>query len=283
VRIARFVRLATVACVAVMLAVECGGQGGKRGLTVTSQVVSDSATRDLRVLAPQDEGTWPVVVALHGVGGSGEDMVELATRLATAGAVVFAPTYHSDLTTTEGLLRAGDDISCAYQLARRAAPELGGDLTQPVTAVGWSLGADFVLLGSLQEPAGETGRCPGQVPRPDVVVGLSGCYYEFEGQPVNWFDDVTSWRTTGADIYLVEGERDTVCPAWQTEKLAGALRAAGHRVELVELNGANHYAPVFHDERNGQWQVITDDPAGDQTVQIILDAIAAARDALPVD
>ena len=126
-------------------------------------------------------------MALHGVGGSSQDMVELATRVASAGAVVFAPTYHSDFATMEDLVRAGDDISCAYQLARRTAPEYGGDLTQPVTAVGWSLGADLVLLGSLQEPAGEAddGRCPGPVPRPDVIVGISGCYYEYDGKPVS--------------------------------------------------------------------------------------------------
>jgi hypothetical protein len=132
---------------------------------------------------------------------------------------------------------------------------------------------------------GETddGRCPGQVPRPDVVVGLSGCYYEFEGKPVTWFDDVTSWGNKSADIYLVDGDRDAVCPAWQTEELAGALRDAGYHVELVQLDAANHYAPVFHDMRNGQWQVITDDPAGQQTVQVIVDAVAATRDTPPAD
>lgn len=279
--IARLARAATVVLLAATSAVACSDRGGDaESSTVVSQVVSDSTTEDVRVVAPQAEGKWPVVVALHGIGGSGQDMVELATRLATAGAVVFAPTYHSDLTTTDGLVRASDDIVCGYQLARRTAPQYGGDLSQPVTAVGWSLGADFVLLGSIQEPT-ETGggRCPGQVAPPDVVVGLSGCYYEFEGQPVGWFDDVTSGGNTRPAIHLVAGDRDTTCPAWQTEKLAASLRVAGYQVELVSLAGANHYAPVFHDLRNGQWQVITDDPAGDRTVTTILDAIAAARDA----
>jgi dienelactone hydrolase len=232
---------------------------------------------DIRVLAPEDEGPWPVVVALHGVGGSSAGMVELATRLASAGVVVFAPTHHSELAIAEDLTRAADEISSAYELARRTAAEHGGDLRQPVTAVGWSLGADFVLLGSLQEQGGETGRCPGELPRPDVVVGLSGCYYEFQRDPVAWFDDVLSWPISGTDIHLVAGDQDTVCPAWQTENLAAALRAAGHHVELAELSAANHDAPVFHDLRNGEWQVITDDPAGEQTVQVVLDAIATAR------
>lgn len=86
-----------------------------------------------------------------------------------------------------------------------------------------------------------------------------------------------------ADIYLVDGDRDATCPAWQTEKLAGALRNAGYQVEHVQLDDANHSAPVFHDIRNGPWQVITDDPAGQQTVQVIVDAVAAAHDTPPAD
>jgi poly(3-hydroxybutyrate) depolymerase len=180
-RIPRFVRMAAVACAAGTSALACGGGGDEGGLTVTSEVVSDPTPPDVRVLAPEGKGTWPVVMALHGLEGSGEDMVELATRIARAGAVVFVPTYHAEFSTMKDLIRAGDDISCAYRLARRTASDYGGDLTQPVTAVGWSLGAGYVLLGSLREPGDETdaGRCPGQVPRPDVVVGISGCYYDF--------------------------------------------------------------------------------------------------------
>jgi dienelactone hydrolase len=283
--IARFVRMAAVVCVAAATVAACGGSGGHQRFTVISRVVSDPTTQDIRVLVPDAKGNWPVVVALHGLNGSGQDMVELATRVASAGNVVFVPTYHSELSTAEDLIRASDDLACAYQLARRTAPDYGGDLSQPVTAVGWSLGADFVLLGSLQGPDGEgdTGRCPGQVPRPDVVVGLSGCYYEFDGKPVSWFDDMTGWANKDAEIRLVDGDRDTTCSGWQTEKLAAALRDAGYHADVTPLDGANHFAPVFHDMRNGQWQVIADNPPGDRTVQVIVDAIAAARDTRSTD
>ena len=169
-----------------------------------------------------------------------------------AGAVVFAPSYNTDITTTEGLARTSDDLVCSYQLARRTATEYGGDLTQPFTVVGWSLGADLAMLGGLQGSGENTStRCPGDVPRPDVVVGLSGCYYEFEGTPVTWFDDVSSWGNKSAHIYLTDGDRDDVCPAWQTERFATALRAAGYQVDVVQLHDANHFAPVFHDLRVG--------------------------------
>lgn len=274
-RISRFVRFTMVAGLATA-AVACGG-GGDDELTVTSQVVSDPTAPELRVLAPEGEGPWPVVVALHGVGGTGQDMVELGTRLAKAGVVVFVPSYNTDLSTPEGLTRATDDLSCAYQVARRTAPDYGGDLTQPVTALGWSLGADFVVLGGLGPPSDDsTGRCPGELPRPDVVVGVSGCYYEFDGNPVTWFDDLTGWDNKGADVYLVDGDNDDTCPAAQTEKLATSLRAEGYDVAVTQLSAADHGAPIFHGERGGQWQVIADDPAGEQTVDVIVDAITTA-------
>jgi dienelactone hydrolase len=260
----------------VSLAVACGA-GGVTEQTVSSHVVSDPTAPDLRVLAPEGEGPWPLVVALHGFGGTGQDMVELATRLAAAGVVVFVPTYHSDVSTTKGQRQAGDDLSCAYQIARRSAAEYGGDLSRPVTVVGWSLGADLGVLGTLGPPDDpSTGRCPGDVPRPEVVVALSGCYYRFQGTRVTWFDDLRGWTNKDADVHLVAGNDDTTCAAAQTDKLAGSLRTEGYDVAVTHLRSANHGAPIFHDERDGQWQVVKDDPAGERAIEVILDAIDTA-------
>jgi hypothetical protein len=55
------------------------------------------------------------------------------------------------------------------------------------------------------------------------------------------------------------------------------FRTEGYDVAVTQLSSANHGAPIFHDERDGQWQVITDDPAGEQAVEVILDAITTAR------
>ena len=180
-----------------------------------------------------------------------------------------------------GLDQATRDIVCGYQLARSTAPDQGGDLGQPITAVGWSLGASFVVLGGLSPATSPSpdDPCSGDTTPPDVIVGISGCYYEYEGNPVAWFDDVSSFGNKNADVYLLAGDQDTTCPAWQSEKLASALRAVGYHVDLVQLTGADHYAPVFHEVRNGQFQVVTNDAAGEQAVQVILDAIAARQDA----
>jgi hypothetical protein len=46
---------------------------------------------------------------------------------------------------------------------------------------------------------------------------------------------------------------------------------------LVKVTGADHYAPIFHEVRNGQFQAVTKDPAGQRAVQVVLDAIATRR------
>ena len=278
---ARFVRVSTMLFGTALLAAGCGGGDARSGrLPVTSQVVSDATTQDIHVFAPQAKGTWPIVVALHGVGGSGQDMGELATRLAKGGTVVFAPTYRSNLTTGDGFNQATRDIACGYRLARTTAAQHGGDLAQPVTAAGWSLGADFAVLGGLSPGPSPDDPCAVDKALPEIVVGISGCYYEFEGKPVTWFNDLSSFGNKEADFYLLAGDQDTTCPAWQSQKLATALRAAGYHVTLVQLTGADHYAPVFHEMRNGQFQVTTNDKAGQRAVQVILDAIATRQQAM---
>jgi dienelactone hydrolase len=247
---------------------------------VTTAVVSDETTQDILVFAPEAEGSWPVVVALHGVGGTGKDMAEIATRLAREGVVVFAPTYRSDLSTQKGLIDTVNDVECGYRFIRSIAAEYGGDLDQPVTFVGWSLGATAALgIGLTQniDPTGKYVSCFSNAPRPDAIVAISGCYFEFEGVKQSYFD-VSGWGNKNAGLTLLAGDDDTTCAAWQSKDAEAQLRSAGYDVDLVMLEGANHYAPIFHDLVNGEWVVIANDPPGERTVEVILDAIAANQD-----
>ena len=189
------------------MAPACGqGSGAKPPYTVTSEVVSHPTTQEIHVYAPEAKGSWPVVLALHGVGGSGQDMGELGTRLARQGTVVFAPTYRTDLSTEDGFVQAARDDECAYRYARSTAAQHGGDLTQPVTFVGWSLGASFAVAGGLTEqidPTGQYLNCFGEVPRADVIVAISGCYFEYQGNKVTTpAFDTSQWGNKAADIYL---------------------------------------------------------------------------------
>ena len=254
-------------------ATDSGSKDGE--FHVTSEVVSREASKDMLVFAPDAEGPWPVVVAFHGIGGTGQDMAEIATRLAREGSVVFVPTYETDITTQEGVDRAAVDAECGYRFARSIAAEYGGDLDQPVTFVGWSLGASAALAVGLTEeidPAGEFVSCFDQVPRPDNIVAISGCHYE--GGQLDLVD-TEAWGNKEADIFLLAGEKDTNCPAWETEDAAAEMRSAGYEVDLLMLDGADHFAPVFHDLQDGESVVISNDPAGERTVEVILDAIAA--------
>ncbi len=184
---------------AALLAVGCGGGHARsREIPVTSQLGLMLSTRDIHCRRTAGQRcAWPTVIALHGIGGSGQDMGEFATRLARAGTVAFAPTYRSDLATADRLNEASQDIVCGYRFARTTASQHGGDLAQPVTALGWSLGANFAVLGGLSPATGSSPdhRCPGDKNPPDVIVGISGCYYEYERTPVTWFNHVSTFGT----------------------------------------------------------------------------------------
>ena len=78
-------------------------------------------------------GHCPSLFVLFGINAG-------SVRIGGQGAVVFAPTYGTDITTQEGVDRAAVDAECGYRFARSIAAEYGGDLDQPVTFVGWSLG-----------------------------------------------------------------------------------------------------------------------------------------------
>jgi predicted esterase len=264
-------RKATVVLALVIAGVGVACAADPEGEPVTVETVSDPTTQEVLVVEPDAEGTWPIVFALHGLDGEAADMAELAGRVAGGGSVVFAPTYRTDVSTEEELQRAVQDIECGYRFARSIAPEHGADPDRPVTFVGWSFGATGVLnMGLLDEIPQDYVGCFGAAPRPDVIVGISGCYFEHDGVPQEF--DVSEWGNRDARIVLVAGAEDTTCAAWQSEKAAAELRAAGYQVDLVTLEGANHYAPVFHDVVDGEWVVISDDPPGEEVVDLILEA-----------
>lgn len=48
-------------------------------------------------------------------------------------------------------------------------------------------------------------------------------------------------------------------------------------MEVETIPGATHWAPIFHDESNGEWVAVPEDPVGQQTVETIIDAIEATH------
>ena len=140
------------------LAAGCGGEDSEDDYGVRSHVVADETTQDILVFEPDAEGSWPVVLAFHGINGSADHMAEIGKRLAGNGFVVFAPNYRTDLSTEQGIVNAVRDAECGYRYARSIASDYGGDLDRPVTFVGWSLGALYVIQTGLDEAIDPTGE-----------------------------------------------------------------------------------------------------------------------------
>jgi len=266
---ARSVRLSTALTCVVLLVTSCG-DAEFAGYEVSSETVSDENTQDILVLTPKSEGSWPVVMLLHGLDGVGEAMAETGARLAENGLVVFAPTYRTNMSTEQGMADLESDLTCAYRYAIANADRYNGDLDQPITFVGWSLGATFALEGGLTSEDPPV-ACGAEVPLPDVVVAISGCHYQFEESQFDF--DPSGWGNKDAEVLLIAGGEDTTCAAWQSEDAAAELRPAGYDVDLVILEGADHPAPVFHEFVDGEFILTPDDPAGAETVDLIVEAI----------
>ena len=207
---AGLVRLAVALIALALVATACGG-GEPAGYPVSSETVSGESTQDILVFSPDAEGSWPVVMILHGLDGVGEAMAETASRLAARGLVVFAPTYRTDMSTQQGMADLESDITCAYRYAIANADRYNGDLDQPITVVGWSLGATFALEGGLtgeEQPI----ACGAEVPLPELVVAISGCHYQFEESRFPF--DPSGWGNKEAAVLMIGGDEDPTCAAW---------------------------------------------------------------------
>ena len=265
-----------MSCVLVLalLAAACGS--GTQGVSTT--VVSGEHTQDIWVTGPDpasdDFGTWPFVYALHGLGGTGEGLSRTAEQLARNGVVVFAADYRS----TE-LQHVEKDAECGYRYAQSIAEEYGVDLDQPITIIGHSMGAFVGLFGGLSQdaygPGGTYDLCYAAVPRPDLIVPIAGCHYEFEGNAFPF--DISPFSNVGADIVMVVGSNDEVCEPWQSQDATATLVAAGYDVTLEELDGGDHANVVFYEKVGNEWVRADDDPVGNRVVEIIIDSINKTR------
>jgi alpha-beta hydrolase superfamily lysophospholipase len=254
---------------------------------VVSTVVSHETTQNITVWAPEASGSWPVVYAIPGQSGDRTRWDLIGPALAGNGAVVFATDSRAEYSEKDG--------ECGYRYALSIAAEFGGDVDQPVTMIGHSAGATSALYGGLTSgiygPGGAYRGCFEGAARPDVIVAIAGCHYEFQGQQ-SIFADAWAGGWPGranleADLVLITGTDDDICEMWQSEDAAEALRSAGYTVDLVTIADADHMTLIFHDLADGALadgaladdEVVTvpDNPVGDQVVQTILGAIKAAK------
>lgn len=257
---------------------------GTESFDVTSTVISHETTREISVWAPDAEGPWPIVIAVHGADLDRNDLAVTAEELASRGAVVFAADWRPQSVV--------QDLECGTRYALSVAEDYGGDLDQPFTFIGHSAGAGAVLEGGLNEavygPGGTYQACFSGRRMPDVIVAISGCHFEFDGQSYPF--DTSRFSNAGADLVLIGGAEDQICEPWQSQDAADALRTAGYSVEYVEIEAANHNTVIFHDcqgrpagapswcENDNERLALPDDPAGEEVVEVVFDAIHAAQD-----
>lgn len=259
---------------------------------VMTEGLAGPDTQDIVVWAPDAEGPWPVVMFLAGWEGKGIHYAQTAEMLAAQGVVVFAPDYRSKDIATPDWRNPYRDAECAYRHIRAVAPEYGGDVEQPITVGGHSLGASIAMAIVLYESqfgsADSFDRCPDQVPRPDQVVALAGCHFKsgVDGSEFPFSPKAQGWTRFDAPIHLVVGSDDTVCEPWQSEDAATTLDVDGYKnVELTVIADADHFDVMFMGYRGdnewhepgGDWFTKPNDPGGVAAVQAILNTIAANR------
>jgi phospholipase/carboxylesterase len=177
---------------------------------------------------PGTDLTGPVLLLLHGTGGSEDDLLELGATLRPGAALLSPrgkvlengmPRFFRRL--AEGVFDEEDLIGRTQELAifiqaARAKYELGSRL---IVAVGYSNGANIAASLLLL--------------RPEILAGavlLRAMVPLTPEKPP---------KLDGTPVFLAGGRSDRIIPPDNTERLAGMLRAAGAAVTLHWSSGGH--------------------------------------------
>ena len=217
----------------------------------------DNRDTKLDVVAPSQQGPWPVVVVVHGWAQTQKGLEPLARAIASQGAVVF----NTDVAFTFPFLSVIERLACAVRFARATASDYDGDPNR-IILVGNSMGAASGVVVSL---AGDDfdGDCvvSDVSALPDALVAYEGPYdfattnyngvgdhtafYQEDPELLNTFDPYSHiGRNLDVQIRLVHGE--DVDDQWYEPKpevsieLYKELAESGYEVELIFVDGASH-------------------------------------------
>lgn len=175
-------------------------------------------------LARPDGGEGPGVLVLHSWWGLTSYFRSVCDRLAEAGFVALAPDLLGGQTPTtpddaERVL-ADADMNEAVHLVRKAGAAvqgLTGDLSRPIGAVGFSMGASWALWLSARAPA---------------LVGATVAYYGT--QNVDFVDSQAAYQGHFAEFDALVGEDEVV-------ELEAHLRLAGRDTEFWRYPSTSHW------------------------------------------
>jgi predicted esterase len=165
---------------------------------------------------PVPEGGWPVVVALHGLGGQAEHMIWMAENFTDAGAIFIAPTYdryepypgEGPIAPLSQLLK---EVGTKYPVRSRGAVLLG-----------FSQGGTFAFRFSLRHPEQVYGVVTAGAPEYDQVLS-SPSFIPF----------VFTWGE-------LDGLQDFVIP-----QHVQPLQQAGYNIKTYIIRGYGHEVSPF--------------------------------------
>lgn len=243
-----------------------------RDLVYAEPLQPDVEGQRLDVYKPARPGTWPVVVFLHGLGGTKEVLRMESSAIAERGAVVFTPTWPTvmeDMAAREdgeGFREMYEALACAIRFARTNAIEHDGEPSR-LTLVGHSYGAAYgswmALAGDnldhlWMEFAAARGGPPSQVAcvasegsfEVDAFVGIAG-RYSFtkklqESDPELW-SIVNPIAHVGRGpmlpVRLLHGERDSTVPPEFSAQMNDLLAEAEYDTRFILYDGT-HRLPI---------------------------------------
>lgn len=234
----------------------CPDQGcGLAETRMLSYSEPESVLRSMALVAPEQGGSWPVVIVAHGAYQRPSAVHDWATGIAARGAMtynVFWPTGASAL----GNQDSAESLACAVRVAVHDAAEHGGD-TSRVVFVGHSLGASVgaaaALAGSEVSP---DCAVKDRDALPDAFVGYEGPYdattvdYENGRVPRDppGDDSVDPYAHIGGNpglvVRLLHGDAEDTAwydvPMSASEQFLQALDDAGYDAELIVVQGGEH-------------------------------------------
>ena len=252
-------------CVLAVLLAGCGGD------EAAMTEVSHEDTKDMVVWSPAGDGPWPVVYALPDSGIAQHDLDVLAPALADRGLLVIGTNWHTGNETD-----ADFDVECGYRYAREIAEDHGGDLSEPVTMLGNGLGGFVATVQGLDDsrfgPDGSYDDCFTGTDRPDLVITLGTCHNDYLDNAGPYYNN------TEGKVVIIAGQDDDICQAsLNVAPMLAALKERGIEATTTEIADASHGELVFHDEDNRWAPLPEDDPAGQDTVDAIAQAIDDVR------
>jgi acetyl esterase/lipase len=239
-----------------------------------------SQVADLYVPDGQDGGRRPVVVLVHG--GYWRPVYDrslmrpLALDVVRRGFTAWNVDYRASGAGGGGWPRTFEDVAAAVDLLADVAADHPVDLDR-VVMVGHSAGGTLALwaAGRPGLPAGAPGHDPSVRARAAVslagvndlaagfVEGLgSGAVEALMGgapeddRPAYSLASPVDRLPIGVRQLLVHGSDDDVVPPSQSRTYAAAAGAAGDPVELVEIDGADHFDVI--DPAHDAWRRVAD-------------------------